>query len=129
MKLDMLLPFRVFAAKRGVSRIVAETGMGSFGLLPHRRDCVLALTPGILLYETEAEGEVYVAVDDGVLVKIGQNVLVSVRRALQGKSLDQLRDLVEAEFMAVDEHEQSVRSVMARLEVGVLHHLAGFQHA
>ena len=82
MKLKVLLPFRIFAEKTDVSRIVAETHEGSFGLLPHRRDCVAALAPGILIYENEAEGEVYVAVDEGVLVKTGLNVLVSVRRAI-----------------------------------------------
>jgi F-type H+-transporting ATPase subunit epsilon len=65
---------------------------GSFGLLPHRLDCVAALAPGILIYETEAEGEVYVAVDEGVLVKTGPDVLVSVRRAIRGTDLGQLRD-------------------------------------
>ena len=69
MNLRVLLPFQVFADKSGVSRIVAETRAGSLGLLPHRLDCVAALAPGILTYETEAEGEVYVAVDEGVLVK------------------------------------------------------------
>ena len=64
----------------GVSRIVVETPEGSFGLLPRRLDCVAALTPGILIYETEAEGESYVAVDEGVLVKSGPDVRVSVRR-------------------------------------------------
>ena len=82
MNLKILLPFQVFAEKAGVSRIVAETREGSFGLLPHRLDCVAALAPGILIYETEAEGEVYVAVDEGVLVKTGADVLVSVRRAI-----------------------------------------------
>ena len=111
MNLKVLLPFQVFAEKTGVSRIVAETRAGSFGLLPHRLDCVAALAPGILTYETEAEGEVYVAVDDGVLVKTGLDVLVSVRRALGGTDLGQLRDSVEKEFMTLDEREKSVRSV------------------
>ena len=92
MNLKILLPFQIFAEETGVSRIVAETPAGSFGLLPHRLDCVAALAPGILTYETEAEGEVYVAVDDGVLVKTGQDVLVSVRRALRGTDLGQLRE-------------------------------------
>jgi F-type H+-transporting ATPase subunit epsilon len=91
MKLKILLPFQVFAEKTGVSRIVAETLAGSFGLLPHRLDCVAALAPGILVYETEAEGEVCVAVDEGVLVKTGPDVLVSVRRAIDGADLRQLR--------------------------------------
>ena len=128
MNLKVLLPFEIFAEKTGVARIVAETRGGSFGLLPHRLVCVAALTPGILIYETEAEGEVYLAVDDGVLVKTGTEVLVSVRRALHGTDLGQLRAAVEREFMILDEREQSVRSVMAKLESGVLRRFVNFQH-
>jgi F-type H+-transporting ATPase subunit epsilon len=128
MNLKVLLPFQVFAEKTGVSRIVAETHDGSFGLLPHRLDCVAALAPGILTYETELDGEVFVAVDEGVLVKTGPDVLVSVRRALGGKDLGQLRDAVKKEFLTLDEHEQSVRTVMAKLETGFLRQFATFQH-
>ena len=128
MNLKVLLPFQIFAEKTGVSRIVAETRAGSFGLLPQRLDCVAALAPGILVYETDAEGEVFVAVDEGVLVKTGPNVLVSVRRALDGADLGQLRDVVEQEFLTLDEHEQSMRSVMAKLEAGFLRRFASFQH-
>jgi len=128
MNLKVLLPFQIFAEKTGVSRIIAETREGSFGLLPHRLDCVAALTPGILIYETEVEGEVYVAVDEGVLVKTGPDVLVSVRRALGGTDLSQLRDAVEQEFLTLDEYEQSARSAMAKLETGFLRHFATFQH-
>jgi F-type H+-transporting ATPase subunit epsilon len=128
MNLKVLLPFQIFADKTGVSRIVAETRDGSFGLLPHRLDCVAALEPGILTYETEADGEIFMAVDEGVLVKTGPDVLVSVRRALEGKDLGQLRDLVKQEFLTLDEHEQSVRTVMAKLESGFLRRFATFQH-
>ena len=126
--LKVLLPFEVFAEKSGVSRVVAETREGSFGLLPHRLDCVAALAPGILTYETDEDGEVFVAVDEGVLVKAGPNVLVSVRRALGGADLGQLRAVVEQEFLTLDEHEQSMRSVMAKLEAGFLRRFASFQH-
>jgi len=118
----------VFAERAEVSRIVAETAHGSFGILPHRLDCVAALTPGILVYETLAEGEVYVAVDEGVLVKTGQNVLVSVRRALSGTDLAQLHDLVEQEFLAQDDEERNVRSVMSKLASGLVRRLAAFHH-
>ena len=128
MNLKVLLPYQVFAEKTGVSRIVAETREGSFGLLPHRLDCVAALAPGILIYETESDGEVLVAVDEGVLVKAGQDVLVSVRRAIGGTDLGQLRDAVEKEFLTLDEHEQNVRSVTAKLESGFLRRFATFQH-
>jgi len=128
MNLEVLLPFHVFADKTGVSRIVAETREGSFGLLPHRLDCVAALTPGILVYQTEAEGEAYLAVDEGILVKAGADVLVSVRRASGGTDLGQLHALVAKEFLTLDEREKSVRSVMTKLESGFLSRLAAFHH-
>jgi F-type H+-transporting ATPase subunit epsilon len=128
MKLKILLPFQIFAEKTGVSRIVAETREGSFGLLPNRLDCVAALSPGILIYETESDGEVFLAVDEGVLVKTGPDVLVSVRRALGGMDLGQLRDAVEKEFLILDEHEHDVRSAMAKLETGFLHRFVNFQN-
>lgn len=128
MNLKILLPFQIFAQKTGVLRIVAETREGSFGLLPRRLDCTAALVPGILIYETEAEGEICVAVDKGVLVKAGPDVLVSVRRAIDGKDLGQLRATVEKEFLTLDEDERSVRSVMAKLETGFLRRFVALQH-
>lgn len=127
--LKILLPFQIFTEKKDVLRIVAETRNGSFGLLPHRLDCVAALEPGILIYETEAEGEVYVAVDEGVLIKTGQDVLVSVRNAIFGTDLSQLREAVKREFLTMDEKEQNMRSVMAKLESGLIRRLAEFHNA
>ena len=128
MNLKILLPFQIFAEKTGVSRIVAEARGGFFGLLPHRLDCVAALTPGVLTYQTESEGEVFVAVDEGVLVKTGPDVMVSVRRALGGTDLGQLREAVEKEFLTLDEREQNVRTVVAKLETGFIRRFANFQH-
>ncbi len=128
MNLKILLPFQIFAEKAGVSRIVAETPGGSFGLLPQRLDCVAALTPGILTYEADDEGEVYVAVDEGVLVKTGRDVLISVRRALGGTDLGQLRDAVEQEFLTLDAHEESVRSVLVKMESDLIRRMAGFHN-
>jgi len=93
MTLKVLLPSRSSPRRPVVSRIVAETREGSFGLLPHRLDCVAALAPGILTYETEADGEVFVAVDEGVLVKTGPDVLVSVRRAISERTSANLHDV------------------------------------
>jgi F-type H+-transporting ATPase subunit epsilon len=124
MNLKILLPFQVFADKNDVSRIVAETPEGSFGLLPHRLDCVAALAPGILTYETAADGEVFVAVDEGVIVKAGPDVLVSVRRAMAGADLGQLRDTVEREFLTLDEQEKAVRSVVAKMEGDLIRRMA-----
>ena len=128
MHLKVLLPFQIFAEKTDVSRIVAETREGSFGLLPHRLDCVAAIVPGILIYENEAEGEVYVAVDEGVLIKTGMDVIVSVRNAIAGTDLGQLREAVDKEFLDLNEREQNVRSVMTKMESGFIRRLAEFHH-
>ena len=128
MRLKVLLPFQVFVEDADVSRIVADTPAGSFGLLPHRLDCVAALAPGILIYETAVKGEVCLAVDEGVLVKTGDDVLVSVRRALRGKDLAALRDDVAKQFLAEDEQAQTLRSAMAKVESGFLRRFASFEH-
>jgi F-type H+-transporting ATPase subunit epsilon len=128
MHLKVLLPFQVFADKAGVSRIVAETRDGSFGLLPHRLDCVAALAPGILTYQTESAGEVFVAVDEGVLVKTGQDVLVSVRRAIGGADLGKLREMIDKEFLTLDARERSARTVTAKLAAGFLRRFVAFHN-
>jgi len=128
MNLKVLLPFRIFTEKIDVLRIVAESREGSFGLLPHRRDCVAALAPGILVFETETEGEVCLAVDEGVLVKTGPDVLVSVRNATSGTDLGKLREAVEQDFLNLKEHDQDVRSVLAKLESGFIRRFARFKN-
>ena len=128
MKLKILLPFQVFTEQTGVTRIVAETRDGSFGLLPQRLDCVAALVPGILTYETEAEGEMSIAVDEGILVKTGSEVFVSARRALGGAELSELQQRVEQEFLTLDDDERIMRTIMAKLESGFLHRFASFKN-
>jgi len=126
MHLKVLLPFRVFADKTDVTRIVAETRDGSFGLLPRRRDCVAALVPGILTYESEADGEVFIAVDEGVLVKIGDAVRVSVRRASGGADLASLRDAVQRDFLTLDALALAARAASQKLESGFVGRFARF---
>src|ERR1022692_3836914 len=124
MNLKILLPFEIFAEKADVSRIVAETREGSFGILPHRLDCVAALAPGILTYETEEDGTVYLAVDEGVLVKAGADVLVSVRHTIGGTDLSQLHEAMKREFLTLDERERNVRTAIANMEGSFIRRMA-----
>jgi F-type H+-transporting ATPase subunit epsilon len=67
-------------------------------------------------------------VDEGVLVKTGPDVLVSVRRASGGPDLDQLRETVEREFLTLDDHEQSVRWVLAKMEGDLIRRIASLHN-
>lgn len=127
MTLKVLLPFEVFAQEQGVTRIVVETAQGSFGLLPQRLDCVAAVVPGILTFETVSQGEVFLALDEGVLVKTGLDVLISARRALRGDDLSHLRDAVEQEFLTLDAQEEVLRTAMSRLETGFMRRFASMR--
>ena len=127
MHLKILLPYKVFAEKDKVTRIVMKTYKGSFGLLPQRLDCVAALAPGIFTYETDA-GEVhYLAVQEGVLVKAGKEVLVSVRNAIGGADLGKLKESVEKDFKEMNEKEKNMKAAMAKLESSFIYNLEKFR--
>ncbi|MGB5230405.1 MAG: F0F1 ATP synthase subunit epsilon [Desulfoprunum sp.] len=128
MHLKILLPFEIFAERSAVSRIVAETLQGSMGILPRRLDCVAALVPGILLFEDGDGGETYVAVDEGVLVKKGSQVLVSVRNAIGGDDLGLLREAIDREFRNLDDEARSVRQVLAKMESMFIRRFVRYQH-
>ena len=129
MNLRIQLPFAVLLEKPGIRRMVAETGGGFFGLLPHRLDCAAALTPGILIYEGMEGGEQYVAVDRGVLVKTGLDVSVSVRNAVVGGDLGTLRRLVEDRFVNVAEDEWQTRALLAKMESEMIRETTRLRHA
>lgn len=120
MFLKILLPNRVFLGKKNVLRIVAESATGSFGIMPRRRDCIANLVPGILTFQTATIEDVFIAIDKGVLVKNGSEVLVSVRRAIGGVPLNDLHELVKSEFLNLDEKEDSLKQVLNKLESGFL---------
>lgn len=128
MRLKILLPYRVFADKEGVVNIIAETENGFYGFLPNRLDCIAALVPGILMYRTGDEGETFIAIDQGILVKTGPLVVVSVRQAIGGVDLGQLESAVRREFLDLDKQERSVRSTMAKLESGFIRRFMELKH-
>ena len=127
MQLRILLPYGIFARADAVTRVVAMTPAGSFGLLPHRLDCAAVLVPGLLSYSTAA-GEVHIAVDGGVLVKTGPDVLICVRHAIAGVDLGGLRQAVEHEFLNLSEQEKSIRTTLAQLESGLIRRFLELHH-
>ncbi|MBV8275767.1 MAG: F0F1 ATP synthase subunit epsilon [Verrucomicrobia bacterium] len=116
MRLKILLPYRVFAEEPDVTHILVVTRAGAFGLLPHRLDCTAAIVPGILAYRNKEATDIYLAVDEGVLIKTGPEVMISVRNATGGQDLGKLRSTVEREFLNLDERERSLRTLIAKIE-------------
>ncbi len=122
MRLKLLTPVQV-VVDRAVCKVLAEAENGFFCLLPRHVDFVTALVPGILIY-TSADGDDWpVAVDEGTLVKCGREVLVSTRHAVAGRDIATLAQVVEREFLSLDEHERQARSALARLEAGAVRRL------
>jgi F-type H+-transporting ATPase subunit epsilon len=126
MILKILLPSEVFL-NREASKVIAEAENGHFCLLPHHIDFVAALVPSVLTF-VDADGvEKFVAIDEGALTKVGQEVLVSTRRATSGERLGDLRRLVEQQYEIIDERERLARSASARLEAGLVRRFMEFE--
>lgn len=128
MNLKISIPSEIVLEKTNVIRIVAESPNGFFGLLPERLDCTACLVPSVLLFETEQGGERYVAVDEGLLVKIGPDVHVSVRNAVILEGLGTLRQNLQNQMTSQTEQEKHLRSLLSKLEINFMRHLREFSH-
>ncbi len=117
--LNILLPSGVLLSEE-VEQVTAEAENGFFTILPRHVDFVAALVPGIFFYVTTDNEEHYLALDDGVLVKQGDQVYVSAVNAVAGKDLEGLREIVENKMKQLDESEKKARAVMSRLEIDTL---------
>ncbi|MFP3883004.1 MAG: F0F1 ATP synthase subunit epsilon [Actinomycetota bacterium] len=128
MRLVIALPNRI-EVDAPVEKVSAEGTHGTFTLLPHHLDYVVLLEPGILTYmvEGEEEAERYVAVDGGVLTKVGDEVLVSTRAAVAGDRLEELERIVVRSFRLLDERERSSRAALARIEGHLLREIFEFE--
>ncbi len=119
MTLKVMLPTEILLEKP-VIKVIAEAENGSFCLLPRHIDFTAALAPGILSF-TDPDGlEHYAALDNGVLVKCGSEVLISAFNGVLGEDLTQLRFLIAEHFITLDEQQRTARSALARLEAGVV---------
>lgn len=119
MRLKLLIPTQVVVDEE-VTKVVAEGEHGSFCLLPQHVDFLAALVPGLLAFEVEGDREQFAAVDEGVLVKRGDEVLVSTRQAIRGADLEQLRNTVREEFAMLGDRERAAKAATAKLEASLL---------
>lgn len=118
MHLKLLLPTHVLI-DQPVTKVIAEAENGAFCLLPHHIDFLAALVPGILTSLTPEGEEIFLAVDGGILVKCGPEVLISTRNAFRGSQLDELKQEVAQQFHSMDEQERQARTAIARMEASL----------
>ena len=102
--------------KRMISKISAEAEDGAFCLLPRHVDFVAGLVPGIFTYADSNGKEHVLALDQGILVKKGNDVFVSTRALFTGEEIGTLEKKIYQEFYDIDEQEKKMRSQLAKLE-------------
>jgi F-type H+-transporting ATPase subunit epsilon len=119
MKLKILLPSEIFI-QQDVAKVTAEAGNGSFCMLPHHIDFVAALVPGLFSFETTDGVQVTLAMDQGVVIKNGLDILVSTRNAVRGQDMGSLKQVVEEQFQELDEREKKARTAAAKLEADLV---------
>lgn len=119
MHLKILIPTEILIDQT-VTKVIAEAQNGAFCILPHHIDFLAALVPGILSYTLESNQEIFVAINEGILVKQGQNVLISTLQAVQNTDLETLKQTVEQEFRVLDEQERLMRSAIAKFEATIM---------
>lgn len=122
MNLKVLLPGEILVDEP-IESVTVEAPDGALTLLPRHIDFVSALVPGILYFragtqdgEKTTGAEHYVALDDGILVKKGSELLVVTRNGVRSEDLEDLRRLVVERFYERDQHERRLRTVLAHLE-------------
>lgn len=119
MQVKILLPSTVFL-DQVAKKLVAEGPNGFFCLLPRHIDYTNALVPGILTLE-HVDGQIaYYAVSEGILVKIGRQVLLSVRDAVRGETLEDLKKAVDSQFLQLIRQEQASRTALKKLEADTI---------
>jgi len=119
MKLKVLLPSSVLVDEQ-VTKVTAEAANGSFTLLPRHVDFAAGLVPGILSFGTAGGAEEFLAINEGILVKCGEEVLVSTRNAVRSSDLGKLKETVAEQFEVLDEQESRARVALVKLETDFL---------
>lgn len=123
MNVSLRLPDRQLY-KCGAVKLTARSVEGAFGVLPNHIDFVIALMPCVLMLTASDGDERIFGIDEGVLVKHGEDVDICVLRAVQSDDIDGLKATVRNTFTNMDEQEKIARSALSRLEADMARHFA-----
>lgn len=115
MMVTVLLPQRTLLHEEAVDRVIAESHEGSFCLEPRHVDYAAPIVAGILTLVQDGK-ERFIGTGEGVLVKVADEVLVSVRDAVTGADLGQLEETIRRRHEARADRADELRQAAERLE-------------
>ena len=114
MNLKIITPLETFYLEN-ITKIQAEGTEGYFTILPKHADYVSSIITSIFSFEKNGKKEFF-AVDSGILVKYGDNVDFSVRNAIKGQNLIDLKKQMELTFKEMEEDYKKTKTALASLE-------------
>lgn len=103
-----------------INKVNMETLSGYHTLLPRHVDFTAAMNANIISYTTEENQEKFAACHRGIAVKKGDEVTVTVQKAVLGDTLDELQEIIREEFKQDEENRKELNAAMARLEAGLI---------
>lgn len=119
---DVLMTVRVRTPTRlvidtgGIRAVKCETNAGRCTIEPRRLDGVVALAPGILTLRGASGTVIEAAIDEGLLVKTGSDVTISVRHMIMAAGKESLRHALNEELMRIRNTESDLRIALSSLE-------------
>ena len=119
MNLRVVTPREVVVDER-VTKVAVRAEDGARTFLPRHIDFVTALAPSVVSYLRPGGEEHFVAVDEGVLTKAGDELLVSAAYAVVGDRLGELQGRAEEQFRERDERDRVAHTALARLEANII---------
>ncbi len=115
MELRIILPEKTYWQGK-VKKVTGEAVNGFFCLLPRHVDFLTVMVPGIFFALTDSNQDIYIAINEGLLIKAREQVTLSVRGAIKGDNLGNLLRQVEENFMKINEQERGARNALQKLE-------------
>ncbi|MBN2755172.1 MAG: F0F1 ATP synthase subunit epsilon [Candidatus Goldbacteria bacterium] len=118
MKLKIVSLTETFQAEN-IEAVNIPGEKGCYSILPHHIDYAALVCPGVLTFRDAAGGRTDMAVDEGLLIKKGNDVYLSCRNAIKGMpetEINALKTVVHDRFEVIDETEKKTREMLSRME-------------
>ena len=127
MRLLITTPTAVVVDDSNVIAVRAEDESGSFGILSDHADFLTALTVSVVSWHHSDDRQRFCAVRRGVLsVTNGSEIAIATREAIPGDDLDQLEQVVLAEFHEAIESERIARTESLQLEMKAIRQIVRY---